>query len=150
MKLRYETGIATLIQFIVLSFLSIANNLNSIVTTCHRQSSDCISNMIPSIIFFILTATWFAAIWMLGYLAQERRSKRLAQLLICAEALIALVAFFNVKHHSDVLSLLTSIIDLCLAIWIIVLAFRLMRAKGGRIVTSQRARRRRLPPTEDL
>jgi len=147
MKLKYETAVATLVQFILLSFLGIANGLNSVVTTCRKDGSDCISNMIVSIIFFILTALFFAVIWILGYSAQERRSKRLAQLLICAEAFIALIAFFNARHHTDALSLITSLTDLCLAIWIITLAFRLMRANGGRVVSKQRPRRRRSPAT---
>lgn len=150
MRLRYQTGIAALIQFIILSLLGIANGLNSIITTCHKDSSDCISNLIVSIIFFILTATWFAALWVLAYAAQERRSRRLSQILICAEGLVALIAFFNARHHTDWLSLLTSLLDLALALWIILLAFRLMRAKGGRVVTRQRPRsrnRNRRPPT---
>ena len=150
MKFKYETAVITLVQFIVLSFLGIANGLNSIVTTCHRDGSDCISNLIVSIIFFIITAVWFGFIWVLGYTAQDRRSKRLAQLLIMAELVIAVVALFNAKHHTDVLSLITSVIDLFLAAWIITLAFRLMRAKGGRIVAKQSGRRRRRQPTTKL
>jgi hypothetical protein len=124
------------------------NQLNSIVTTCRKDGSDCVSNTIVSIIFFMLVVAWFGAVWLLGYAAQDRRSKRLAQLLICAEALIALVALFNARHHTDFLSLITSIIDLVLAAWIIVLAFRLMRSSGGRIVSKQRPRqrKRRTPP----
>lgn len=143
MRFKYETGVITLVQFIVLSLLGIANGLNSIVSTCRSTSSDCISNLIVSLIFFILTAAWFAFIWILGAAAQERRSRRLAQALIAAEALIALVALFNAKHHTDWLSLGTSLIDLFLAIWVITLAFRLMRSGGSRIVTKHRRRRRR-------
>ncbi len=149
MKLTYETAIATFIQFIILSFLGIANGLNSVVTTCRHSSSDCVSNLIVSLIFFILTAVWFGAIWLLGFIAQDRRSKRLAQLLICAECLIALVALFNAKHHTDILSLFTSVIDLVLAIWVIILAYRLMRAGGGRVVSHQRPRRRHKTPSSD-
>lgn len=147
MRFRYELGIVTLIQFILLSLLGIANGLNSIVTTCHNTGRDCISNLIVSLIFFIITVAWFAFIWILGYTAQERRSKRLAQLLIAAEALIALVALFNAKHHTDWLSLMTSVIDLVLAVWVIWLAFRLIRAGGGRTVARQPGRRRRRPTT---
>ena len=142
MKLTYQTAVATLIQFITLSFLGIANALDSIITTCIHQKSECVSNLIVSIIFFILTAAWFGLVWLLGYAAQERRSKRLAQLLICAEGFIALIAFFNAHHHTDILGLLTSLVDLLLAGWIIVLAFRLMRSNGGRVVARSRARRR--------
>jgi uncharacterized membrane protein HdeD (DUF308 family) len=146
MRLTYETAIATLIQFVILSFLGIANGINSVVSTCRNDSSDCMSNLIVSLIFFILTAAWFAAVCFIGFLAQDRRSKRLAQLLIAAEALIALVALFNAKHHTDFLSLFTSLIDLLLAIWIISLAFRLMRAGGKRVVTRQRRQRRDTKP----
>jgi hypothetical protein len=147
MRFRYELGIITLIQFILLSLLGIANGLNSIVTTCHNTGRDCISNLIVSLIFFIITVAWFAFIWILGYTVQERRSKRLAQVLIAAEALIALIALFNAKHHTDWLSLITSIIDLTLAVWVIWLAFRLIRSGGGRTVTRQPGRRRRRPTT---
>lgn len=148
MRFRYETGAITLIQFIVMSLLNIANGLNSIVTTCHNTGRDCISNLIVSLIFFIIITAWFAFIWILGYTAQERRSKRLAQVLIVAEIGIAMVAYFNARHHTDWLSLATSVIDLILAVWVIFLAFRLMRAKGGRVVARQTGRRRRRrPPT---
>jgi uncharacterized membrane protein len=149
-RLRYETAIATFIQFVFLSLLGIANALNSTVTTCHADGRDCISNLIVSIIFFILTAVWFACVWILGYAAQEKRSKRLAQLLIAIEAFIALIALFNARHHTDFLSLFTSLVDIGLAAWVIVLAFRLMRSSGGRIVAKQRPRRRRKYPTTEL
>jgi len=149
MKLKYETSIATLIQFITLTLLGVANGLNSVITTCRSStgSQDCLSNTIVSLIFFLLTAGWFAFVWILGYLAQEKRSKRLALVLILTEVAIGLVALFNAKHHTDILSLATSVIDIGLSGWIIVLAFRLVRADGGRVVT--RARRRRTPPPKD-
>lgn len=144
-KLTYQTAVATMIQFIILSLLSLANSLNSIIGTCVKDSGKCIENMIPSIILFILITIWFGLIWALGYMAQERRSRRLALALIGAELLIAAIAFFSIKHHSDYLSLVTSLIDFVLSIWIITLAFRLMRAGGGRVVTRQRIRHRKPP-----
>lgn len=143
MKLTYQTGIATFIQFVTLSLLNIANGANSVVTTCRSDSTSCISNLIVSLIFFILTVAWFAAVWILGYAAQERRSRRLAQLLIAAECMIALIAYFNARHYHDFLGLATSLIDLVLAVWIIVLAIRLMRAGTNRVVARSRVRRRR-------
>ena len=143
MKLKYETAIATLIQFVTLTILNIGTGTDSIVTTCRSSHSDCVSNMLVSLIFFLLTAAWFGFVWVLGYAAQERRSKRLAQVLMLVEALIAIVALFNAKHHNDLLSLVTSLIDIALALWVITLAFRLMRAGGGRIVSKAAPRRRR-------
>ncbi len=143
MKFKYETAVITMVQFIVLSLLGIANALNSIVSTCHSTHGDCVSNLIVSLIFFILTVVWFGFVWILGYNAQERRSHRLAWLLIAAEIFIAMIALFNAKHHTDMLGLGTSVVDLFLAIWVISLAFRLVRAGGGRVVTKQRPRQRR-------
>ena len=149
MHFRYQTAIATLIQFITLTVLGFANGVDSVVTTCHNSSGDCVSNMLVSMIFFILTALWFAAVWILGSAAQERRNKRLAQALIAAEVLIALVAAFNAKHHTDWLGLITSLIDIALAIWVITLAYRLMCSNGGRVVAKPRTRHR-VTPTKDI
>lgn len=141
MKLTYQTGVATLIQFILLSFLGIANGANSVISTCRHDGTDCVSNLIVSIIFFILTAMWFGAIWLIGYTAQDRRHRRLAQLLIAAEAFVALIALFNARHHTDLLGLFTSLVDLVLAVWIVSLAFRLMRAGDRRVVRGGRSRK---------
>jgi hypothetical protein len=145
MKLKYETAIATLIQFVALTVLNVGTGADSIITTCHSHGSDCLSNTIVSLIFFLLAAAWFGFVWVLGYAAQERRSKRLSQLLIIVELMIGVVALFNAKHHTDILSLLTSLTDLALVVWVISLAFRLMRADGGRITTKTRPRKRRRP-----
>jgi hypothetical protein len=142
MRLKYQTAIATFIQFITLAFLNIGTGAVSVVSTCRANNGNCVSNLLVSLIFFILITLWFAFVWVLGYAAQEHRSKRLAQALIVAEALIAIFALFDIKHHSDPLSLLTSFIDLCLSGWVISLAYRLMKAGGGRIVAKQSTRQR--------
>ena len=147
MKLTYQTGVATLVQFITLTFLGFANGVNSTVTSC-RKGEDCIVDILLAIVFFIITALWFGAVWILGYFAQERRSKHLALLLIGAEGLIVLVAMVNIKGHTDILSLATSIIDTILALWIAVLAFRLMRSGGGRVVKGGRNRPRQRRPKQ--
>lgn len=145
MKLTYQTATATLIQFITLSFLGLANGANSVATTCHHDGSNCISNLIVSIIFFILTACWFGCVWVLGYAAQEQRNKYLTLALIGAEGLIMLIAYHNATHHTDLVGLVTSLVDLLLAVWIITLAFRLLRSGGKRITTAQRPRKRQRP-----
>jgi hypothetical protein len=145
MKLTYETAIATFIQFVSITLLSVGTTIVSIVSSCHGQSDQCTSNSIVSLIFFMLLAGWFACLWVVGYAAQERRSKRLGQLLIAAEVVVAMVALFNAKHHTDPLSLITSITDFCLSLWVILLAYRLIKAGGGRIINRQRRRRPRAP-----
>ena len=143
MKLTYQTAIATLIQFIALTVLTFINEAVSVITTCSKNNGSCVSNLISTLIFFMLVAIWFAAIWILGFNAQDRRNKRLAQLLIAAECCIAIVALFNIKHHENWFGLLTSIIDFGLCIWVITLAFRLMKSGGGRIVIKHRETRRK-------
>lgn len=150
MKLKYETAVATLIQFVVLTLLNIATGVSSVVSTWRTDRSSFVSNLLVSLIFFLLISVWFGFIWILGYAAQERRSKHLARLLIAAEALIALVALFSVTHNNSVLSVVTSSVDLALALWVITLAFRLSRADGGRIMTKQRGRQRRHSTTPKL
>lgn len=151
MLFRYEIGILTFVQFIALSFLSLANALNSIISTCFSSSGQCIENMIPSIILFILIAVWFAYIWILGYTVQERRGRKLTALLIGSEFAVAMVALFSVKHHTDWLSLVTSVIDLFLAVWVMLLAVRIFLAGDQRVVTRHRGvgrnRGRHRPPT---
>jgi len=138
MRLTYETGVATLIQFIILSFSNIANTVASIISTCHHSPADCVTNMLSSIVFYLLTVAWFGVIAAIGYNAQVKRSRRISQILIIAELMVFLVAAYNIKlgltYHNGALSLFTSLIDSILAVWIITLAFRLMRAKGGRVV----------------
>lgn len=104
-----------------------------------------------SLIFFLLVASWFMFVCMLGFLAQERRSKKIALMLIGAEVLIALVAIFNAKHNAGLLSLFTSLLDLALAIWVIFLASHIIRADGGRVARStisNRPRQRRRPTAQ--
>jgi len=140
-KLRYETGIATLIQFVTMTILNVGTGFVAIITGCRGGVSNCVVSAFTSVVFFMLIALWFGIVWGLGFMAQQRRSKHLAQLLICAEAMIALVALFNAKHHTDPLGLVTSLVDFALAIWVMYLAFRLIRANGARIVSNSRQRK---------
>jgi hypothetical protein len=146
-KLTYQTGIATLIQFILLSFLTLASQLASVVTTCHTDGGNCIGNLITSTILYLLVAIVFGSIWLIGLGAQHRRSKRLALLLVCIEGMIALVALFSLKlslhGHKNIFGIIASFSILALAVWTITLAFRLMRSGGGRVVTGGQRRRQR-------
>jgi hypothetical protein len=135
MRLRYETGTATLIQFAVVTILGFINQIVSIISTCVKHDGDCVSNSLVSLILVILIAIWLGFISALGYAAQDKRSKRLAQFLIGAEGLNVMISLFNAKHFPNTLGLITSVIDCALAAWVIILAWRLMRADGGRIVS---------------
>ncbi|HET7320732.1 MAG TPA: hypothetical protein VFI84_04075 [Candidatus Saccharimonadales bacterium] len=139
MAIKYQTGVSTLIQFLSVTFLNFITLITSSIHSCIKGSS-CLGDTTINLLYFLVLSAWFAFIWVLGYAAQDRRSKRLAQLLIAAEIIIFLAALLDIKHHNDILGLITSLVDASLAAWTILLAYRLMRAGGGRVTT--RARRR--------
>lgn len=146
-KLRYETGTATLIHFIVIMLLGFVNAISSIIDGCKDTDVvNCIQSTGISFIFVLVMAGWFGFLAMLGFAAQEQRSHRLARLLMVAEFLVLVVSLFNAKHFPNVLGLITSLVDAAFAAWIITLAFRLSRAKGGRITTPSTANRPRRRP----
>lgn len=144
MKLTYQTGISTLIQFVVMALFTFISQLFSVVSTCRTDSSNCISNLITSTVLYVLVGVVFGVIWLIGLAAQDRRSKRLAQLLICIEGLIALIALFSLKlslhHNKSIPGLLASLCIATLAIWTVTLAWRLTRSGGQRITSGRRRR----------
>ena len=143
MRLRYETGVATLVQFIVATGLGFLGGGASIITGCFGHSAgECVSNSLVSLILIILTVVWLGFLLTLGYVAQERRSWRFAGTLIGAEGLSALIYLFDAKHTNSWLSRITNLVGFVLAAWVIWLALQLVRSRGGRIVRAGRPRRR--------
>ncbi len=141
MKLRYQTGVASLIQFIILSILGVPHALISIISTCQSDHSNCISNLIVSLIFFILTIIWFGFIWFLGFFAQEKRNIKLIIILIgCEFSNIVVAMYINFPGDPNILDKGISAIDTILSLWVIFLAYRLFRAKGGRVVKKHSAK----------
>jgi len=145
MKIRYQTGIVTLVQFVIGATFGFANNVYSSVAGCTGHGSDCVSNTLASLALIILTAIWFAFVAALGYIAQDRRSRRLARFLMLAESTTVVVALIDAKNYQNILSLIISLIDLSLALWVLLLAYRLSKANGGRVIITPRKRQRRHP-----
>lgn len=149
MKLRYETGVAAMMQLLVVTVLSFFAELYNMVGDCSEATSsfNCVTDVGIDLVYVVLVAAWFGFISALAYAAQDKRDRRLAYILIAAEAMVLIVAlFFNARRYSNLVGLLTSLADSAFAIWIIYLAFNLVRAKGGRITSrtasSNRPRRR--------
>lgn len=140
MLLRHQTGVATLIQFIAMAVLNFLNGIGNSIQGC-TDGSGCMGSITINLLFFIIVSMWFGVLAVFGYAAQDRRSRRIAQLLLSAELLVLLVALFDARHYPNILGLITSLTDAALAAWVAVLAFRLLRAKGGRISPTSRARR---------
>src|SRR5690348_6565484 len=104
MRIRYETGVATFIQFIIGTTLSFMSGGASIVSGCRGNSgADCATNAFVSLILIIMTVVAYTFVLGLGYVAQERRSSRLAYSLIAAEAFALLIFLFDAKHAPDLL-----------------------------------------------
>jgi hypothetical protein len=120
--------------------LNFVNTISSSVSGCSNKE-DCLSNIILSLAYLIVLALWFGFLSVLGYAAQDRRSKRMAQILIAAEVMVLLVSLFDAKHYPNILGLVISLTDATLAVWVISLAYRLMRANGGRVVSPTRRHR---------
>lgn len=144
MKLTYQTGIAALIHLAVMTVFNILNGVNSSIQQCTNGSSDCVGNIITSMLYFMLITFWFIFLWILASAVQDRRSRKLAFILIGCEGLVILVSLFNARHHNDALGLITSLADAILAAWVAWLALRIFISGAARVTASSRSRRRRL------
>lgn len=141
MRIRYETGLATFVQFIVGAGLSFINGVASIISGCHNaNSADCVSNAFVSLILIILTIAAFGFLLGLGYVAQDRRSSRMALFLIGCEVFAMVIFLFDAKHAPSLVDKITNIVSALVAVWVTYVAWRLYRAGGTRIV-SARSRR---------
>jgi hypothetical protein len=144
MRLTYQTGIAALIHLGVISVFNVLNGIESSVSQCRANSSDCVGSVILSMLYFMVITVWFAGLWLLATGAQVQRSRKLAFLLMGAEFMVVMISLFNAQHHNNILGLVTSLVDATLAAWVGLLALRLFISGGGRVTSSQRSRRRRL------
>ena len=140
MRLRYETSTATLAQFIVGTLLTFISGGASIVSGCRVDAgADCVSNTFVSLILIILVVSGYSLLLALGYVAQERRSSRLALLLIGCEIAAGMIFLFDAKQAPDIVDRATNGLALLIAAWVCWIAFNLFRAKGARMVRRRSA-----------
>jgi len=134
-NLTYETGNATTIQFLAVNIINLISSGYDTVQKCTTPGNgSCIGSMIPNLFLFIALAIFFGVIWLIGFIVQDRRSTKIAILLILAELLVLLIGLFDLIHNkTGFLGILLSISEIATAIWIIYLASRLIRARGGRV-----------------
>ncbi len=141
-KLKYETGVAATIQFIIITLLNFIKGISGSVSQCLNSSSGCAGNIVLAIIYFLAITVFFAALWITGFAAQDRRSRKIAGALIGVEFLVLLVGLYELMHHThSILSVITGIAEVVTSAWISWLALRLIRAKGGRVRTRSRKHR---------
>lgn len=142
MKLHYQTGTATFIQLAVVLFLIVLNNVIAYVQDCFVQDTGCVATAFVSMVMIVFAGIWLLILSILGYAAQERRNKRIAYTLIGLEAFTLLIALMLARLPGNWFAGLSAVIAALIAAWVMLLAFRISRAKGGRIVQRQRPRRR--------
>lgn len=140
MHIKYQTGVTTLAQFVSMAILNLVSMIASSVHSCVKSGSECVGDVTINLLYFLVLAAWFGFVWVLGYAAQDRRSKRIAQVLIIAEVVILLAALLDARHFPNILGLVTSVLDAAFAVWTIVLAWRLIRSNGARVTTTRRRR----------
>ncbi len=138
MKLRYQTASFTLAQFIIMMVLAVPNTLVSVISTCTKSSSDCVSNGLVSLMLFILTALWFGMILIFGYFAQKQRDRKYAIILMGLEFINLVTAgYINFPRDPNILAKFTSLTDSIISIIVIYLAFNILRAGNTRLVSSR-------------
>lgn len=142
MNLHYQTGTATFIQLAIVMFLIVMNNIITFIATCTSETSECAITAMFSLIFIIMAGVWFLAVSAVGYAAQDKRSSKLSYALIAAELLTLAAAYGFSQYPSNWFGSLSAVVIMLSCAWIILLAWRLSRAKGGRIVTGAARRAR--------
>jgi hypothetical protein len=140
MKLRYETGTATLIQFAVITIVALLTQIRGVIESCLKNGSECVSDSVISILYVIILAMWLGFVSVIGYAAEDRRSKRLAQLLLVLQVMILGPILMNIRGSHNLFDRFGSLIDLAVCVWVIILAWRLMASNGGRIVNKSMVR----------
>jgi hypothetical protein len=137
MRVRYQTSVATMVQFIVGAILTFLNSAISIISGCVGNSgTDCVSNTFVSLLLVILIVGAYGLLLTIGYIAQEKRSSSLALLLIAAQTFAALIFLFDARQTPMLIDKATNGLSFVIAIWVAYVAFNLYRAKGARIVRS--------------
>lgn len=134
MHTRIKTGVATLVQFVFGTVLAFIAGVVSIIGGCRNGGVDCATNTFVSLILIIMTIAAYGVLLGIGYVAQDKRSPRLALALIALEFVGAVVFLFDARHATNFFDLATNLTSLLIAAWVIFVAFRQFRAKGARLV----------------
>ncbi len=134
--MRYHTATATFIQLAVMTLITTIGGVLDVAKNC-ENSSECVTNSFLWIIIVFMLAGWYSALFAIGYFTQEKRSYKLARLLILGELFTAFVAFMLARNPSSTYSRIGSLIALFFAAWVTILAYRIYKARGRRITTTR-------------
>lgn len=139
MKLRYNTGQATIVQFIAVMLLGFVSSTISLFQAVDSEGSGSFAtNLLLTVFILILQALWLGFICVVGFAAQDKRNRSLALLLIGLEGINLAVAFMNIRHPGNPVAFLASLTHILIALYIIWLAYEIYRSRGKRIVSRAR------------
>lgn len=146
MKLQYQTGTATFIQLAVMTLLITIGGVRDVAKNCDT-STECVANSFIWLVIAFFIAGWFAALFALGWFAQDKRSYKFARILITAELFTAFISFMLLRNPSSTYSTVGAAISLALALWVCLLGWRIYRIRDQRVTarTMAAARPRRRP-----
>lgn len=151
MRLRYNTGQATVVQFIVVMLLGFVTNAISLAGSASRDEGSFATDLLLTVFILILQAFWLGFLCVVGFAAQDKRNRSLALLLIGLEGITFMVALFNARHPGNPVALMASLLHMAIAIYVAFMAFNIYRARGKRIVSRPKqavaGRPRRRPTT---
>ena len=138
LKLKYETGVAVTIQFVAVTILNFVGGSITTIKDCTGNSTNCISNLVISVLYFGFLTLCFGFLWIVGFIAQDRRSIRLSKILIFIEGFVFLFGLYEFSHYSSsITKTIIGLVEIITAIWVSWLALRILRAKGGRVRVRQ-------------
>ena len=120
-------------QLIGVVLLVIINNIIILIESC-KSAPECAAAAMFSLFFVVSTAVWFGFLSMIGYKAEEQRSHKAAYALIVGEVATAAAAYGFFSNPGGFFGKLSAFLVLVSCGWVVYLAWRLARARGGRIV----------------
>lgn len=129
-----KTGVATLVQFVFGTILAFIAGIVSIISGCRNGGVDCATNTFVSLMLIIMTIAAYGVLLGIGYVAQDKRSARLALALIVLEFVGGVIFLFDARHATNIFDLATNLTSFLIAAWVMYVAFRQFRAKGTRMV----------------
>ena len=140
MHIRYHTGMATVIQFMIGTLLTFITGANAVASCYALGNTDCVSNTFVSLLLVLLVIGGYGVLAGVGFLAQAQRSRRLALVLIGLEACAGIIFLFDAKQSPDLVDRLANLVAFAVVIWVSYIAFTLFRSGGARIVRARRTK----------
>lgn len=135
----YQTGMASLIQLIIVAILGIPRELVSIINSCQNGKTACFDSLFFSAIIYVLLVVWFSVMAAIGYFAEDTRNPKFAYSIIFCEIItFTIVIFVNFVSETNYILKSVSLIYGLLSLWIIYLAIKLINSHGKRMTRRSR------------